>query len=354
MAQSEAETSRSLGDVGQQRAMPTSSASLRSKLAFPALWLGLICLAAHLIFNPGYGIFRDELYFIACGEHFAFGYVDQPPLIPWIAAASHALFGVALTPLRLAPALAMSATVALTSLYAGLIGGGRYAQALAGLCVLLAPVFLVDGVLLTTDFLQALAWLGCIWALTRVAEGGDERWWVALGAIAGVGLASKYLIVFYLIALAVGIVVTPLRRSLARPWIYVGAALALVLAAPHLIWQAAHGWPFLEIGSAGVAGKNVELSPLKFFLGQVMQIGPLAAPVWLAGLWRLASDAKLRAIVIAYFVLFAFFVVAHGKLYYLAPIYPALLGAGGVALEAWIVRPIYAASRRARLSSSDW
>ncbi len=119
----------------------------------PALWLGAACFLVHLVANAHYDVFRDELYDIVCGLHPAFGYVDQPPLVPLIAAASHTLFGTPLTPLPHVPALAMAATVALSADFAKRLGGGRFAQGLAGLCVLLAPVFLVDGVLLTTDAL---------------------------------------------------------------------------------------------------------------------------------------------------------------------------------------------------------
>ena len=124
------------------------------RLASPSIVLGAACLLLHLIVNTRYGVFRDELYFIVCGEHPALGYVDQPPLIPLIAGASHALFGTALTPLRLIPAFAMSATVALAAEFAGILGGGRFAQWLSGLAVLVGPVFLVDGLLLSTDALQ--------------------------------------------------------------------------------------------------------------------------------------------------------------------------------------------------------
>src|SRR5277367_6203314 len=109
----------------------------------PAFWLGAACLGLHLVANNQYDVFRDELYFIVCGQHPAFGYVDQPPLIPLIAAASHAMFGTALLPLRFLPALAMAATVALTAEFARSLGGGRFAQTLGGLATLLAPVFLV-------------------------------------------------------------------------------------------------------------------------------------------------------------------------------------------------------------------
>ncbi|HXQ29474.1 MAG TPA: glycosyltransferase family 39 protein, partial [Gemmatimonadales bacterium] len=117
--------------------------------------------------NGRYGFFRDELYFIVCGNRPAWGYVDQPPLIPLIASWLHALFGNSLVGFRLAPALAMAATVALTAEFVRLLGGQRFAQWLAGLCVLGAPIFLAQGLLLTTDMLQALTWLACGWFLVR-------------------------------------------------------------------------------------------------------------------------------------------------------------------------------------------
>ena len=311
-------------------------ALVRIATASPALALATVCLLLHLIANRHYGVFRDELYFIVCGLHPALGYVDQPPLIPLIAATSYRLFGEALTPLRLAPALAMSATVALTADFARVLGGGRFAQALAGLCALAAPILLVDGLLLFTDMLQPLSWLACAYLLTRIARGGDARLWLAIGAVVGVSLWSKYLIAFYVAGLAVGIVATPLRRQLATPWPWAGAALTLAIIAPNLVWQASQGFPFLEVGSAGAGGKNVALSPLAFFATQLLFVGPFLAPVWIAGLWRLASarDApEGRALAVAYFMTAVLFIFAHGKAYYLAPAYPALFASGGVWCE---------------------
>jgi hypothetical protein len=181
----------------------------------------------------------------------------------------------------------------------------------------------------------------CAWVIARLAESDDERWWLAFGAVVGVSLASKYLIPFYLVGLAVGVAATPLRRSLARPWIYAGAALAVAMAAPHILWQSLHGWPFLEIGLADAGSKSVVQSPLGFMLQQALFVGPASAPVWLAGLWRLAvrpPRPQLRALAIAYVVLAAIFVAAHGKAYYLAPIYPSLFAAGAVAWESWLKR----------------
>ena len=309
-----------------------------SRLESPAVLLGLATLVLHLIVNNRYDVFSDELYFVVCGRHPALGYVDQPALIPLIAAASYKLFGTALLPLRLVPALAMSATVALTAELARLLGGGRFAQWLSGLAVLFGGVFLVDGLLLTTDALQPLTWLGCSMCLVRLAQTKDERWWLAFGAIVGVSLMSKYLIAFYLVGLALGILATPLRRSLLRPQIYIGAAIALALAAPSFYWQAAHGWPFLEVGRAGASGKNLVLSPLGFLGQQILFVGPVAAPIWIAGLWRLSVRPplpELRAFPIVYVTMLVLFYELHGKAYYLAPVYPVLLAGGAIAIESW-------------------
>jgi hypothetical protein len=308
----------------------------------PWLVLGLATLAIHLLFNGGYGIFRDELYFIVCGDRPAWGYVDQPPLIPLLASWSHALFGNFLVGFRLIPALALSATVALTAEFTRVAGGGRFAQWLAGLCVLGCGHFLAIGLLFTTDTFQALASLACGWFMVRLAQTGDERWWIAFGAVLGVGLFGKYMIAFYVAALGIGLLAAPQRRSLLRPWLYLGALIAVVLILPNLLWQQAHGWPFLELGKAAAGGKNIALSPLAFFAQQLLLIGPLAAPVWIAGLWACSWKPKLavyRAFPIAYAILFVFFVATHGKAYYLSSIYPTLLGVGAVAIEGWLRRP---------------
>ena len=203
-------------------------------IARPSLLLGLAALAVHLAVNGGYGFFRDELYFIVCGQRLAWGYVDQPPLIPLLARLSRELLGDSLLALRMAPALVMALTVAMTAEFARILGGGRFAQTLAGLCALGAGVFLTDGTLLTTDMLQPLTWLGCSWCLVRLAQTGNERWWLAFGAIVGVSLLCKYLIGFYLVGLALGLLTTPVRRSLRKPWLYLGALLALMMVMPNL------------------------------------------------------------------------------------------------------------------------
>jgi multisubunit Na+/H+ antiporter MnhB subunit len=175
--------------------------------------------------------------------------------------------------------------------------------------------------------------------LVRLEQTGDERWWLAFGAITGFSLNAKYLTAFYLVALAVGLLATPRRRSLLQPWIYLGALLAGAMVLPNALWQGAHGWPFLELGRAAAGGKNVALSPLAFFLQQTILTGPLAVIVWLCGLWACMVRPRFavaRAFPIAWLILLLMFVAMHGKDYYLSAIYPTLLAFGAVRIEAWV------------------
>ncbi len=303
----------------------------------PSLILGLATLALHLLANGGYGIFRDELYFIVCGQHLAWGYVDQPPLVPLIAALSHAAFGDFVTGFRLMPTLVWSATVALSVEFAGLIGGGRFAQWLTGLCVLGAPAYLIFGMFVSTDMLQPLTWLGVSWCLVKIAKGGDDRWWIPLGVITAIGLLTKYEIAFYIVVLGIGALFTPLRRSLARPWVYIGATLGFVIMLPNFLWQQSHGWPFLELAAAGINGKNIPLSPLAFFAQQALAMGPVSAPIWLIGLWAFAVrpvNPSYRIFPVAFVLMAIFFIAEHGKANYLIPAYTVLFAGGAVFIES--------------------
>jgi hypothetical protein len=308
-------------------------------LSRPAIWLAVLTAALHLWANGEYGYFRDELYFIVCGQRPDWGYVDQPPLVPLLAAFMHALFPNSLTMLRLIPALAHAATVALTAETARKLGGGNWAQLLAGLAALLCGLLLVFGTIFFTDSLQAIAWLFCAYALIGVIRDKDERWWLAIGLVVGLAFITKYTIAFWIVALLLGLLLTSARRCLARPGPYVAAAIAALIVLPNLLWQWAHSWPFLELAAAGVERKNIAHSPWVFMLIQIRDLNAVTAPIWLAGLaafafWHRLAD--LRAIAIAFVVLLIAMMALHAKSYYPSGAYPVLFAGGAVALEAWI------------------
>jgi hypothetical protein len=311
-------------------------------LSRPAIWLALLTAALHLWANGEYGYFRDELYFIICGQRPDWGYVDHPPLVPLLASLMHALFPNSLTMLRLIPALAHAGTVALTAETARKLGGGKWAQLLAGMAAFLCPLLLVFGTMFATDSLQPIAWLFYAYALIGIIRDNDKRWWLPMGLVIGLAFLAKYTIAFWVVALLLGLLLTSKRGRLARPGPYVAAAVAALIVLPNLLWQWVHGWPFLEFAAAAFESKNVVYAPWTFVLIQIRDLNPVAAPIWLAGLAAFAfwgRFADLRAISIAYLLLLVAMIALHAKSYYPNGAYPVLFAGGAVALEAWLTSP---------------
>jgi hypothetical protein len=291
----------------------------------------------HLVANPHYGYFRDELYFIICGFHPDWGYVDQPPLVPLMSAATQ-LFGHSLVLLRAVPALFGAAGVFVTCRLVSALGGGRFAQALA------AIVFAFTGVLsafagkVGTDEVGLWTWPLIALYVVRLTQGADPRWWLAVGAAAGISLESKYSVVFFLAALAAGLLVTPGRRILFNRWFAAGCGIAALIALPNILWQWQHGFPMFELLENGQNGKNIIVGPLFYLLQELIITIPFLAPVWIIGLVWLVSVPRYRFLGIAYVILIVEMLLFHGKHYYPAAVYPILIAAGAVPIEAWTLR----------------
>ena len=299
----------------------------------------------HIINAGKYGYQRDELYFISCARHLAFGYVDQPPLIALVARLALTLFGDSLYAIRLLPAIAAGTTVFITGRLARRLGGGPFAQMLAMLGIALTPFYLAVGNLLTMNAFEPLLWAGAAYLFTLADEENEPIQWFGLGMVSGLGLINKYSMFFFLGSCIVAIALTPSRRSLRRPGFFAAVAIALAIVAPTLVWQAQHGWAQLQVLEHAAADKNVVVGPFAFYVQQMLMMNPLAAPIWIAGLYALLftpAGAKLRWYGIAYVLLSALYLALGAKVYYLAPIYPVLFAAGAPLLEARLLalRPV--------------
>jgi len=292
-------------------------------------------LALHVALAGRYGYNGDELYFMACARHLDFGYVDHPPIVPWIAAASTALFGESLFALRIPVALAGALTVALVVVMARTLGGGRFAQAVAGLCVLIAPAFLRMGSILCIPVFENLILAGCALALARPSRAHEGIRWLVLGSLMGLGLLTKHSFLLWVIGLGFGLLISRQRWVLKTPSPWVAFTVAGLLFAPNLIWQAAHHWASLDF-LRGIHRDQLEGIPRSLFLlGQMLYMHPFTLPVWVAGLvFFLVGAGRSHRALSGFFlaggaVLFA----THGKPYYLAPAYLPLFAGGAVALE---------------------
>jgi hypothetical protein len=298
------------------------------------------CAAAKLAIQfagiRNYGYFRDELYYLACGQHLAWGYVDQPPLVAAAAWLPRHLFGDSIFGARLLPVLAGVAIVVFTALLARELDGGPFAQFLAALTILFAPAYLAFDSFLSMNAFEPLFWLLCAWLVVRIVKGASPELWIAFGVVAGIGLENKHTMLAFGFALAVGLLFTGYARLLFSRWTWLAAAIALLIFLPNLIWEARHGWPQIEVVRNAQEFKNVPVTPLRFIGEQVLFLDPLALPVWFAGLvWLLAArDArKYRFLGAAYLVVMVIVMAFREKTYYPLPAYPLLAAGGGVAFE---------------------
>jgi Dolichyl-phosphate-mannose-protein mannosyltransferase len=300
-------------------------------------------LLFHIYFNNRYGYFRDEFDYIACANHLAWGYVDQPPLLPFLARASIALLGDSLRAIRFIPALASSLLLVQTALIARSLGGRRFAMVLSAVAVLIAPQYLSNGSLLTTNCLEPNLWMGCAYFAILAIKRSQPRYWLWFGVIAGLGLEEKYTMALLGFAIVVGLLASEQRRVFVDRWIWLGGIAAFLIFLPNVLWNFHHHWPFLELlHNIRAEGRDVILPAGRYFFQQTVLTHPLNAPIWITGLAGLFFSARLKpyrflgwAYVLCYAVLFAL----HGKNYYLAPIYPLLLAAGAVVMEAPLESP---------------
>jgi hypothetical protein len=296
-------------------------------------------LLLHLATHHRYGYERDELYFIACAKRAAWGYVDHPPLVPWITRIAGWIFDYSLFGLRLFPVVALTAGLVLTGLMARRLGGGRFAQGLAGLSFLIAPLYLRLGTFLNIPSFEVFFWCLLVYLLVIILQGDRPRLWPWVGVAVGLGLLNKHSMLLFGFALAVGLLLSPARKYFRSGWLWLGGAIALMIFLPNLVWQIVHGFPTLEFIRNLNRDVMGEVSSGDFLMGQVLYMHPFLVPVWLAGLWWyvFSTDGEpYRPLGWIFIVTFTVLFVVKSKVYYLAPTFPMLIAAGAVAIERWI------------------
>ena len=301
------------------------------------LAIGAAIALLHLLTNNRYGFHRDELQFLSDARHLDWGFVPYPPFTPFIQHIALALFGLSIVGLRLTAVAAQFAVVILAGLMARELGGSRLAQVTAALAVGFSPVEIFEGHEFQYTSFDLLWWVLAAYFVVRLLKSGDPRWWVAIGAALGLGLETKYSIVFYIAGILLGLVLTPARHFLKSGWLWAGVALALLIFLPNLIWLVRHNWvsyTFLQnihkrdVGEGRASG---------FLTGQFYICANLAAaPLWIAGLIGYLRDRRYRMIAFMYIVPLAIFWASKGRHYYVAPAYPMLLAMGAVLAERWL------------------
>jgi hypothetical protein len=305
----------------------------------PLVLLPVVTFLVHAVTVHGYGWFRDEFYYVACAQHLAWGYVDQPPLSIALLAPVLALFGPSVIAMRLVMAVVAAVTVAMVGLITREIGGGTRAQALAMLAALVAPAFLAFDFFYSMNAFDLLAWAVAVYVFLRALATNRRGLWIALGVVLGLGLLNKISVLWFGAGVAAGLVLSPVRRVLLTLEPYLAGAVAGLIFAPHVLWQIANGWPTLEFIHNAGADKMAVTSVGQYTLAQVQLLGPASLVVAIAGfvsLVRRSDDARLRVLAIAWIAIFGILAFnGTSRAAYMAPAYTWLLAAGGVAIERW-------------------
>jgi hypothetical protein len=318
---------------------PVSKSVNKTDLAFLA-GLALFKVLLHLPVLTRYGFHSDELYFIACGKHFSFGYVDHAPLVPWLARLSTSLFGESLFALRIFATLSTALTVFLAGLLVRKLGGGRFAQVLTCLGMIIAPVYLRTGNMLCLPAFEPLFWILASYMVVRIIQENNPRLWLWVGFFVGLGLLNKHSMLFFALGLVVGMLLTPMRKHFKSFWLYAAGAIAFIMILPNLIWQVNNGWPTLSFILNLKAGVMSGISALQFLAGQLLYLHPFNAVLWISGLVFFVfskTGKSYRLLGWIWISAFVLLLVTKSKIYYLAPAYVVLLAGGGIAVERWVL-----------------
>ncbi|MBD3180007.1 MAG: hypothetical protein GF417_10625 [Candidatus Latescibacteria bacterium] len=296
-------------------------------------------LAIHLAL-PGYGYFRDELYYLSIGERFSLSNLDMPPLTPLYARLITSIFGYSVKALYAGSALCGALSMVIACRITGHPGGKRYAVLLTGIFMLLSG-FLIFGSLFTYDSIDFMLQVTAIYILVRIINDGDQKLWVLFGLVAGIGLLNKMSMLLLGLAVFLALWLVPARRSFRQKWIWIGGAAGLLFSIPFIIWQSRHGWYYLDFALSYRGGLAYAASFPEFVWSQILPDNPLAFPVWLGGLILLLFSSgwkRFRFFGFLYLVIFSLAFFLGVKFYFLIPVYSILLATGAVGLESWLER----------------
>src|SRR5215470_7183509 len=299
----------------------------------------LFVVALHTATNGEYGFHRDELATIDDARFLGWGYVVYPPLTPFIARVSLTLFGASMIGLRFFAALAVGIAMVLTGLMAREIGGRRPAQLVAAWAAVIAGPAVSFGYLFQYLSFDYLWWVLVAWVTIRLLRSEDQRWWLALGAVVGLGMMTKYAMAFLLAGIVGGIILTR-PRWLLNKWLWCGAVVGLLIFLPNLIWEVRHDFITLDF-LRFIHARDVRLGRTDGFLQAQFwaMTSCVTVPIWIAGLYFLFFEPegkRYRMIGWMYLISLAILLIARGRPYYLAPAYPMLLAVGAVWGERWL------------------
>lgn len=304
------------------------------------LIFGFALFLLHMFTNHQYGFHQDEMVVLDNARHLDWGFVEYPPLTPFLARIELTLFGFSLVGARTFAALTHGLILVLTGLMVQELGGNRRAQIMAAIAASIAPFGLILGSQIqyvTFDFLWTVL---TAYFVICLLQSENPRWWLAIGAVIGLGMMTKYTMAFFVAGLVGGLLLTNARRHLKSPWLWGGVALSILIFLPNLLWQIQHNFISLEFLSS-IHARDVAIGRADGYIPEqfLLSSNPLVVPLWIAGLFYLFNSPngkRFRMVGWMYVIPFLLYLFTQGRSYYLASAYPMLFAAGAVAWQGWV------------------
>lgn len=303
--------------------------------------LSLINLIIHLITTGlfSYGIFRDELYYLACTNRIDLGYVDHSPFSIYFLSIWKWLFGDSLFSIRLIPAIISSLTLFMLGIFTKRLGGGRAAISITMLTYMLTPIFLGINTIFSMNTFDFLFWITSAYFFLRIIQEGNKKLWLWLGFVIGLGLLNKTSMFWLSAGVFLGTILSPLRSDLRTKYPYIAAVIALIIFSPFIIWNITHDFSHLEFMRNAASRKYGGLTPLSFIMDQLLLLNPLAILIWLPGFYFFffnEEGKKLKAVIFIWLATFLILLInGHSKGEYIAAAYQILFAGGAVMIEKW-------------------
>ncbi len=321
--------------------MKSGNQTEKNNLPSVILFIAILNLIIYLITQAffAYGIFRDELYYLACANRIQLGYVDHPPLSIYILSMWKSLFGDAMFVIRIVPAIISSATVFMIGLFTMRLGGGKTAIIISTIAYMLSPIFLGVNTIYSMNVFDFFFWITSAYIFLRIIQTENPKLWIVLGIVLGLGLLNKTSVLWLGAGIFAGTIFTPLRKDLKTKYPYIAAIIALLIFSPFIIWNLTHDLAHLEFMRNAASRKYGGLTPISFILDQILILNPLAILIWLPGIifYFFKKDFKqYRAIGFIWLATFVILIInIHSKGEYIAPAYQVLFAGGAVMLERW-------------------
>lgn len=306
--------------------------------------LSLINLIVHLVTTGffSYGIFRDELYYLACTNRLDLGYVDHPPFSIYFLSVWKWLFGDSMFSIRLIPAIISSLTLFMLGIFTKRLGGGRAAISIAMLSYMFTPIFLGMNTIFSMNTFDFLFWITSAYFLLRIVQENNPKLWLWLGVVIGIGILNKTSMLWLSSGVFLALIFTPLRKDLKTKYPYIAALIALIIFSPFIIWNITHDFAHLEFMRNAASRKYGGLTPISFILDQLLIMNPLAIFIWLPGFYFFffnEDGKKLKAVLFIWIATFLIlFINGHSKGEYIAAAYQILFAGGAVMIEKWSFR----------------